>query len=166
MYLKADVNEKEKSNLSNLDGRAQEGIMVGDVREARGYKLWDAALEMMVMSRDVLFDESMNESTCELCEIKNFGRHNISLATECLATPELQAKNSANATWGEQLTWSRKQGNKATVSPEDTTETNTLGVRRSTWQRYIPSWRQASLEFFSKSSKDLQFYEKEIKSKD
>lgn len=45
------------SNLSKLDARATEAILIGYARGSKGYKLWDPVRRSVIVSRDVRFDE-------------------------------------------------------------------------------------------------------------
>ena len=44
--------------LRKLDLRAREAMFLGYAKESKAYKLWDGDLRRIVVSRDVMFDET------------------------------------------------------------------------------------------------------------
>ncbi len=48
--------------VKKLDSRAREAIFVGYASSSKDYKLWDADLRRMVVSRSVRFDESVADT--------------------------------------------------------------------------------------------------------
>ncbi len=55
-----------KSKLKKLDARSKMAIMVGYSSHSKGYKLWDPESQTFVVSRDVTFHESSDNSGDEI----------------------------------------------------------------------------------------------------
>ena len=47
-----------KSKVKKLSSRAREAVMIGYAEQSKAYKLWDAELKRVIVSRDVTFNES------------------------------------------------------------------------------------------------------------
>ena len=62
-----------KKLLKKLDPRSQEAIMIGYSSCSKGWKLWDAINNKMVVSRDVTFDESCSRPSLESSHISGQG---------------------------------------------------------------------------------------------
>ncbi len=58
-----------KKQMKKLDARAEEGLMMGYSNQSKGYKIWDIASSMLIVSRDVTFAET--SSTPPTAEISN-----------------------------------------------------------------------------------------------
>lgn len=52
-----------KKDVKKLDPRSREGVMVGYSSQSKGYKIWDTGFKKFVLSRDVTFHESFNDSS-------------------------------------------------------------------------------------------------------
>lgn len=55
-----------KHKLKKLDSRAKQGIMMGYCKSSKGYRVWDCALQKIVVSRDVRFDEDGSSAEGEV----------------------------------------------------------------------------------------------------
>jgi hypothetical protein len=55
-----------KENIKKLDDRTSEAILIGYLKNTKGYKLWDFKAQNVIISRDVLFNEE--KQSTEICE--------------------------------------------------------------------------------------------------
>lgn len=54
-----------KHKLKKLDARSREGLMMGYSTQSKGYKIWDLESRKMIVSRDVTFNENL-DNTAEI----------------------------------------------------------------------------------------------------